>query len=354
MNILSRYIAKYIMIATILVMLVVASLTFIISLLGELRDIGIGDYGFTQAIIHSLFQLPHNLYNFFPMVILLGTMMGLGTLSYHQELIAMRTSGFSIRHITCAVMLTACLFIFISSMIGEWVSPSATYLANKRKDSEQNSGQVIATTAGIWVHQENNFLHINRVVDQHHLEGVTRYAFDTKHRLLAVYYSKKIDFQNHHWIDHDRVETRFKSNQTQTRYSTKVMSEVMFHPALFSIGLIEPSEMSLSHLFKSSQRLKENGIQAGYFQWEFWKRIFQPLTSLVMVLLAIPFVFNAPRSISMGRRMMTGALIGIIFYILNSLMGQLSIVLQLPPALGALLPTVLIGMWAAVALNRTV
>ena len=75
-----------------------------------------------------------------------------------------------------------------------------------------------------------------------------------------------------------------------------------------------------------------------------WKRIFQPLTTLVMILLAIPFVLGSSRSVTMGWRVLFGIVFGFTFYILNAFLGQFSVVFQLSPLLAAILPTVLFAV----------
>src|SRR5689334_13278176 len=96
MKIIQRYIAKHVMISTGLVFIVVLILSFMINLLGELRDIGTGEYGFGQAILHVLLMQPRTLYQLFPMLILLGGVLGLGMLASSHELIVMRTAGLSV------------------------------------------------------------------------------------------------------------------------------------------------------------------------------------------------------------------------------------------------------------------
>ena len=44
----------------------------------------------------------------------------------------------------------------------------------------------------------------------------------------------------------------------------------------------------------------------------------------------------------MGQQILVGFLIGIVFYIANRLAGQMGLVYELPPALAAALPTVLV------------
>jgi lipopolysaccharide export system permease protein len=181
MNILHRYIAKTVISATALVIVVMMALTFLIDFLDEMKDVGTADYGFWQAFVHVLLEFPRSLYQFFPMLMLMGGVIGLGVLSSHQELVVMRTAGFSVRRIALAVMTAALLLTAIGTGIGEWYVPKAHHLAQVRKQSEQSGGQAVSTQSGVWIHEGNNFLQIGRVIGLSHLENVTRY------QLLIMY-----------------------------------------------------------------------------------------------------------------------------------------------------------------------
>jgi len=54
---------------------------------------------------------------------------------------------------------------------------------------------------------------------------------------------------------------------------------------------------------------------------------------------ALSFIFGPLRSVSMGARIMMGVFTGILFFISNEVLGSLSLVYQLPPILGAMLPS---------------
>lgn len=338
---LQRYIAKSIILATLLVMAIVLGLAFFINLLSELRDIGVGDYGFFQAAMHALLELPYNIYVFFPMLVLLGGLLGLSMLASHQELIVMRVSGVSIQKITAAVFAAAIFLIVIGMIIGEIIAPRTHYLADLHKSTDQSGGQAVITAAGLWIHEGNSFVHIDRVMAHQHLEGVTRYEFDNQHRLLASYFAKTMDYSKGHWKLHDLVKTTFNGDRTSSQQLTEATWDLTLNPNVLSIGLLEPEEMPLTKLSNFTQHLKKNGLQATEFQFSFWKRVLQPLTILVMLFLAVPFVFTAPRSINLGWQMVLGVVTGFVFYILDSMLGQLSIVYQLPPFFAALLPILL-------------
>ncbi|MBV8801557.1 MAG: LPS export ABC transporter permease LptG [Gammaproteobacteria bacterium] len=338
MKIIQRYIAKNVMISTLLVFLVVCVLSFVINLLGELRDIGVGDYGFLQAVLHVLFLLPHTVYQLFPMLILLGGILGLGALASSHELIVMRASGLSVKSIAMAVFIAALCLIFLASLVGELVAPRANFLADQRKSNAETNGQAVVTTSGVWIHEGNNFLHIEQVLGRDRLEGVTRYEFDSRHQLLASYYAKSANFVNHQWILHDLVKTEIEKDKTVSREFSIATWHLTLTPNYLTVGLVEPEAMTLRKLAEYSLYLRHNNLQASSFQIEFWKRIFQPLTTLVMILLAIPFVFTAPRSMSQGKRILLAIFIGFGFYIVNAFVGEFSIVFQFPPLVAGVIP----------------
>ena len=341
-SILARYITKSVISATLLVMLVVVGVAYFINLLSELRDIGVGDYGFMQAALHALLELPYNIYAFFPMLVLLGGLLGLSMLASQQELIVMRVSGVSLFKIVQAVFGAAIILIMLGMIIGEIIAPRTHYLANSHKSTEQSGGQAVVTAAGLWVHEGNNFVHIDRVMAHQHLEGVTRYEFNAQHRLLAAYYAKTLDYRNGQWQLQDFTKTTFgPGDYTNSQYLASTTWDLTLTPNVLSVGLIEPEEMPLNKLFHFTQHLVTNGLQATEFQFSFWKRVFTPLTILVMLFLAIPFVFTAPRSINLGWQIILGIVMGFAFYILDSLLGQLSIVYQFSPFFAALFPILL-------------
>lgn len=351
-SIIHRYIAKTVLMTTLLVMAVVTGLAFIFGVLGELKDIGVGDYGFIQAIIHAVLHLPYNVYQFFPMLALVGALIGLGMLASNRELMVMRASGISVYKVVAAVMSAALVLIIVTGLMGECIAPRANFLADKRKDSEQNNGQAVATTTGVWIHEGTNFLHIEKVIGLEHLEGVTRYEFNSHHQLLTTYYAKHLDYDHDQWHLRNAVKTTFMNDHTVSQQFAKGTWNLTLNPNLLNVGIVSPEQMTLVGLEKYSKHLVENKSQAANFQFEFWKRLFQPLMVLVMIILAIPFVFGSPRSVTMGWRILFGVLVGFTFYILNSLFGQLSVVFQMSPFISALLPTLLFGGVGGVLLLR--
>jgi lipopolysaccharide export system permease protein len=343
-KLLPRYIANSIFYATGMVTLVITSILFIMLLLGEAKSIGEGDYQLIQSLVYVLLHLPNELYHFSPLLILLGSMIGLSLLSSHRELAVMRSCGFSIRRIIWSVLSAAFCLIIAVSVIGEKIGPSLSYKAVIHKENAKNAGQAVVTATGIWFHINNNFLHIQRVVGRQLLDGVTRYQFDEQHHLQAAYYAKTLLLKDGQWQMQDVVKTTFYHERTKSQSFAEIPLDLKLNANLLKVDLVDPNEMSLSKLIKFSRYLEKNGLQANEYRFNFWQRIFQPLASLVMVFLAIPFVLSVFNTTSMGWRIILGVMAGIAFFILNALLSELCVVYQIPPLFAALFPSVLFAV----------
>jgi lipopolysaccharide export system permease protein len=136
----------------------------------------------------------------------------------------------------------------------------------------------------------------------------------------------------------DVVKTSFYDDRTKSQAYAELPLGFKFNKNLLNVGLVDPNDMSLPKLAQFSHYLEKNGLQSSEYRYNFWQRIFQPLASLVMIFLAIPFVLGALSTSTMGWRIVMGLLAGFAFFILDALLGQLCIVYQIPAVMAALLP----------------
>jgi lipopolysaccharide export system permease protein len=60
-----------------------------------------------------------------------------------------------------------------------------------------------------------------------------------------------------------------------------------------------------------------------------------------MLFLSIPFVFGSLRSVGIGQRVFTGAMLGIVFYLLNRAFSYLAVVFALNALFASLFPALL-------------
>lgn len=351
-TILERYIAKTILYATLLISLVIGGLLVLLALLSEAKNYGIGDYGLISSFIYVALQLSTTIYRFSPLLILLGCVMGLGTLAQSRELTVMRAYGLSMRKIIRSVIFAALLIVSVLVIMGEVFGPRLSYQAEVYKENAKNAGQAVVTASGIWLHIDNSFIHVQRVIGRQLLKGVTRFEFDTENRLQTAYYGDTLTHTDQGWEFHDVVKTSFYEARTKSQVIASMPWELKMNENLFNIGFVNPNEMSLLKLTQVSRYLAQNGLQNQEYMFNFWRRIFQPLASIVMVLLAIPFVLGAFKQSNMGLRLIVGLMLGFVFFIGNAILAQLCVVYQIPTFFAALFPPLLFALLAFVLARR--
>lgn len=341
MKLVQRYLGKTIIVSTLLVLLAVLALQTFVNFVGELKDIGQGDYGPFQALIYVMLGLPQAIYSLFPMAAMLGVMVGLGTLAGHHELVIFRTSGISINQIIVMSIKTVLLMIVMMTFVGVFAAPQLVHFAERQKVVQTSAGQAIATLQGTWLKNGNTFIHIQEILPGGHLEGVTRYHFSPTHQLLNASYAQQASYDSKHWNLQNIVETKFYKDHVETKKIAAEKIDLVLNPAFIRSAEADPQELSLPKLYKFIAYQQSNGLHVSEYWLVFWQRLMQPIASMVMIFLAIPCVFGPLRSSTVGLRMLTGVAIGFSFYLVNSFFGPMSVVYRLPPFLAATFPSLM-------------
>ena len=96
MNILDRYIMRSILGSVLMVVAVVLVLGALFVFIDQQDDIGIGHYTALEALWYTLLNLPQQAFELLPITVLIGSLLGLGSLARGSELTVIRATGVSI------------------------------------------------------------------------------------------------------------------------------------------------------------------------------------------------------------------------------------------------------------------
>lgn len=350
MKLLDRYIAKTILASIGLVTLMLVGLHLFILFVNQLDDLGKGEYDIGQAALVVLLELPYQMYLFFPVASLLGCLMGLGSMANHRELVVMRASGVSIGYITRAVLKAAFVLIFIVTLLGETIVPSLSMLAKDKKMQAISGGQALRTAKGLWFRQNTDFIMVSEVLGQSALRGVYQFHFDKQHHLMFTRQIEAVDYVDKHWVATTISETHIGEHKTTALKKNHAVWDVSFNPALLQVSQVSPDEMNLFALSRSFFTIHH---QLSFtYQLNFLQRLIQPFTTLVMMMLAIPFIFGPLRSSTMGAKLLTGASMGFGFHMINQFFGPACQVFQWSPEIAAFAPTVLFMVIGLLLMRR--
>lgn len=341
MKILDWYIARVLLSTSALCLLVLTGLSGIIKWVDQLRHVGRGAYTMMDAGIYVLFLIPRDVEMFFPMAVLLGALIGMGMLASNSELVVMQASGLSRLQITMSAMKTAVPLMLMVMALGEWGAPVAEQKANDMKATLISGGSMIQSHRGIWAKDGDLFVNIGEVVDTNVLANVTQYKFDGTRDLTNVIHADKAVFQRGYWLMTDVTRTDLTAERV-TRHQLKQLDWYStLTPDKLSIVSVKPEALSIEGLVDYLEYLKINHQDPSRYELALWRKIMQPVTVAVMMLVALSFVFGPLRSVTMGARVLLGVVAGFSFYISNQIFGPMSMVFSLPPAVGAIAPSLL-------------
>ncbi|WP_428618706.1 LptF/LptG family permease, partial [Shewanella sp.] len=112
-------------------------------------------------------------------------------------------------------------------------------------------------------------------------------------------------------------------------------------PDKLSVVSVKPEALSIQGLVDYLEYLRVNNQDSGRYELALWRKIMQPITVAVMMLVALSFVFGPLRTVTMGARVLLGVMAGFSFYICNEIFGPMTLVYGLPAILGAVMPPII-------------
>lgn len=353
---IDRYIGQNVLGGVFLVLTTLVGLFAFFSFIEEVDDIGKHNYGLWQAVEYVLLEIPQNIYDLFPTASLLGSLIGLGLLVNNNELTVLRAAGVSIGRIALAVLKMSLILTFISMLIGETLAPRSDQYAEKFRAIAQSEQQRMAFDRryGFWARDGNHFINIRSILSNGGFEAISLYKLDKTQRLQTFIFAKTAYYWDNQWLLEDVEKTTISNTEVKREFLKNMTWKAVLNPDLVKIVDIRPENLSSLGLYKYIQYLKDNNRRSAEQELAFWKRLSYPLVSTVMVLLAIPFVFGSSRSVTIGQRILVGALWGIGFFMLNQIVTNFGLVYNISPILSAFLPPLLFLGFTLFLLKRVV
>lgn len=339
LHIIDRYIAKQIIGFILLASVALLGIDLFFNLINEVKVIGKGNYSMRVALGYIALIAPSRFYAMFPWSALIGSLMALGSLASHRELVVMRAASVSVYRIAWSVIKAALILTFFIVLIGEAIAPISERAAQNKRSLALSAGQSIQTSYGLWIRNDQEFIHIMTIRSNHELCGVTRYQFDAERKLKSVSHAEVAYKEKGGWRLLRIRGTKISSQRTESFYIDSLLVPKLFEAEILETAAVKhPERLSLKALWRTIHQRAKNELNSRNYELAFWSKIFQPVLILVMVFIAVPFVFGPLRSATMGFKILSGILVAYLFHILNGMFAPLALVYQVPPIVAVLIP----------------
>jgi len=344
MKTLDRYIGISFLRSFVLIISILVALFSFLELVYQLDDVGKGNYQIRDVLVFICLTLPRRMLDLMPICTLLGSIIALGLLADHDELLAMQAGGMSIRRICWSVLAAGTLTILLTGILAEMVVPPLDQLARKRRALAISGTGITPTKQGFWARRGFTYIHVGKTLYSGIATDLDLFETDEKGRLKVFTHAREANIQlNDQWVLRDITRKTFSEQGTVTEHLPELILNSFL--SIDQVDMLELPADSLSSvdLYEYIEAMRESGQNADRYALALWRKLTVPLTTGAMVLLSLPFIFGSTRIMTAGKRIMIGSFVGIVFYFGDQLIVHLGLLLSLAPAITAMTPVILIS-----------
>ena len=353
MNILDRYLWKSVFVGLVMAWFALTILVIFFDFIGETGDLN-ENYTGLQAFVYLLYSIPSRLYELFPTAMLIGTLLGLGNLAANSEFIAMRAAGISIINIIISVLKLGVILVIGVFLLGEFVVPKSDLAGRNYKSSLSNKNVVMVRGASLWVKDKSRIFHIGKVWSEDKLSDVTIHHIEPGYvGMASIEHIGTATKSSTAWVLESVNKKAFTDIGVDTVMTERRVDPDFLDSKLLSIASVDPEQLSIAELSDIVDHQKANKLNTEKFELAYWKRFSAPFAALVMLLLAMPFLFGSQRGGGAGQRVFIGIIAGIAFFLINKVLNQVGSVYGFPPFISAFLPALVFLGFSVIGLRRT-
>ena len=343
------------------------ALFFFFDLIDELQYIGrnngvasAGDvYEIRHALLYVALLIPNHLYELLPISVLIGTIFVMARFAQSSEYTILRTSGLGPWRALNLLLALGAFFVALTFAIGDYVAPASERLAQLLKGQYQT--KITVGRTGAWLKEkraDNSYIvNVRELTPDSAMRGIQIFEFNAKGLITSTTQAPTATFLDRTtWSLQNAVRTDFlvptktttdlsavgamsgttakitRTTQASSQWKTELS------PEMVSVALLKPERMGTVDLYDYVRHLDANGQAAQRYEIEFWKKVFYPLSCVVMVMLALPFAYLHFRSGGITGYVFAGVMIGISFFLLNNVFGYIGNLRNWTPWLAAATP----------------
>ncbi len=343
MRILDRYILKSTLGIFFGCLFLFFFLYIVIDVFSHLDDILKQQTNFQVLAQYYLSYLPIIFVQVAPIACLLSTLYTFAKLNRNNEIIAMRSSGLSVYQITKTVII----FGAIVSLFVFWVndrfvprSLSLTESIKSRMESnrqkKQDKKQEAITNLSMYG-LKNRLFFVNKFIPATNtMEGITILEHDEHQNLIKKIVANKGVYKDGLWIFYQSITYNFDQNGQilqEPQYLEEEITDISEKPNDFLTQRQRPDFMTIAQLQDYMWKLSRSGAATAIInisrsgaatvirnmKVDLYQRFTSPLTSLIIILLGIPFALMIKKRATGLSSLGLSIMVGFFYYVLNAI-----------------------------------
>ena len=348
MSILFRYVIVHYLLGCIPVLLALAALFSFLVLVEELDNVGEGLYRTADALQVIALTMPARLLELLPVTLLVGGLLGLGQLARHREIVVMRAAGISLVQLMIPLLVIAgAAVVTVLAIRNQLVPELELRAAQLRARTEATAIFRDTGDSGYWLPVGDRFIHIGRLVGGHSLSNVEIYYLDDQKQVQRLIRAEGGEIvADDRWVLSGVQSWDFRGRDVTRHRQPRLVWESDLNRQQTASLVVPREALSTPDLYRYIRLLDDNQLDSRQYRVSFWQRLSEPFALVIMALLTLPFMLGLQRGGSLGRAVLAGGFLGIVFFFSEQLMGHLAVLLGISPPLAAMAPELLMGLLA--------
>lgn len=240
---------------------------------------------------------------------------------------------------------------------GDSIKGSAGESAGKKaKGSVEESAERHAkeNAGGRWLRDGRHFIYIGAAAADGWHDEVSVYELNDEHHLARIIEAGRAQATADAWVLADVTLSELRGDEVSItrRERLHLPRAAPGGAGEGDVSELNPAAMNVFQLFDYVEFLRASKLSGARAELALWTRFSAALSIIVMLLLAMPWIFFSARSTGSGRRLFFAILISLAYMIGSRVIGDAAVVWQMPPVVGAFLPVALFAAAGAVLLKR--
>ena len=338
-------IARYVQLSTLrafaLVSVTLAALFSLLEFVEQLASVGEGRYHVRDALIYVALTAPSRLLQVTPISMLLGALLGLGGLARNAELTAMLSLGVPERRVVGAVLVLTVPIAAMLFLLAEYVIPPAQQLAHAQRETALSSLADPHARDTVWAHGGREYLHVDGFGASGEPIGINIYEFGADGSLARLTHAGRASIRSDgFWLLRDVSRKQVEDERFRTEQLGSLPWHSFVSPRRLRFLALPVDSIPPTVLYAQVFSRGRSAHDATRYDQEFWAKASVPLSVIAMIMISAPFVFGRVRTQSTGQRLAYGVGFGIVFSLVQQIIGHLGLLLGVSPALTATGPSI--------------
>lgn len=295
-KLIDYYVVKKILFSFLLIFLSLLLVFYIIEMVERIDDIFQNDVAFSYLFKYIFYHTPEILSVIFPVSILAAVLLTFSLMSKNNEIIAVKVSGISLYRLS----LPAVVFGILISIVFFFIQEEITPIANKRAREILNvihNREVRTERKEIkyWDLGYNREIYFCNFIEK---KTSTIINFNIIHMDDQFNVTKRVSAKTANWAGKNELILkngfeRDYENSYPVNFSSFDSKKIRVEEGedLFTIKVASSEYMNIKELKEYIKYLKKNRSGTGRYEAKLYYKYAFPFSSLIMVLIAIPFSF---------------------------------------------------------------